>query len=66
MTEQLVWTGTEEGVGDGTLEKESAQTLSTLNVPHLHNNDPLQKLNNNTSIAINILQRNQFSHTKDM
>lgn len=64
MTKQLVWTATEEGVGDGTLEKDSAQTLPALNVPYLNNKNSLQ--NNNTSIKLNVLEQNRFNQTKAM
>lgn len=63
MTKQLVWTATEEGVGDGTLEKDSAQTLPALNVPHLNDKNSLQLLNNDTSIKLNVLERNRFNQT---
>lgn len=65
MTKQLVWTATEEGVGDGTLEKDSAQTLPALNVPHLNNKNSLQLLNNDTS-KLNVLEQNRFNQTKAM
>lgn len=66
MTKQLVWTATEKGVGDGTLEKDSAQTLPTLNVPHLNDKKSLQLLINDTSIKLNVLERNRFNQTKAM
>lgn len=64
MTKQLVWTATEEGVGDGTLEKDSAQTLPALNVPHLNDKNSLQLLNNDTSITLNVLERNRIIKPK--
>lgn len=66
MTKQLVWTATEEGVGDGTLEKDSAQTLPALNVPHLNDINSFQLLNNDTSIKLNVLEQNRFNQTKAM